>query len=50
MENCGNNIYRIEIPAEAQYIIFNNGSSQTSDIRLEGINKIYNGAHWETYP
>ena len=50
MTNMGNGIYRIELPADAQYIIFTNGSgSQTSDITLQGMNKIYNNGRWSNY-
>lgn len=49
MESRGNNIYRLEIPTDAQYIIFNNGSAQTGDITLEGMNKIYKNGVWTDY-
>ena len=50
MTNMGNGVYRIELPADAQYIIFTNGSgSQTSDITLKGMNKIYNNGSWSDY-
>lgn len=49
MTNVGNNVYSIKIPAEAQYIIFNNGSSQTEDILLCGANKIYINGSWSDY-
>ncbi len=49
MTNVGNNVYRIELPADAQYIIFsNNGANQTGDIKLEGFGKIYNNG-WTNY-
>ena len=42
MESVGNDVYRIEAPADADYIIFsNNGSSQTATIKIEGYGKIY---------
>ena len=50
MTNIGNNVYRIEVPSDAEYIIFsNNGSNQTGDIRLEGFNKLYENNGWATY-
>lgn len=50
MESIGNGVYRAEIPDNAQYIIFNNGSgTQTGDIKLEGMNKIYNNGVWSEY-
>ena len=50
MTNMGNGVYRIELPADAQYIIFTNGSgSQTGDITLKGMNKIYNNGSWSDY-
>lgn len=50
MESIGGGVYRAEIPDDAQYIIFNNGSgTQTGDIKLEGMNKIYNNGVWSEY-
>lgn len=50
MTNIGNNVYRIEVPSDAQYIIFsNNGNNQTGDLTLEGFNKIYENGSWKTY-
>ena len=49
MTSVGDNVYRIEVPSEAQYIIFNNGSAQTGDITLQGMNKIYNNGVWSDY-
>ena len=50
MTSVGNGVFKIEIPADAQYIIFTNGSgSQTSDITLKGMNKIYNNGNWSNY-
>lgn len=50
MTNMGDKVYCIEIPSDAQYIIFTNGSgSQTSDITLNGMNKIYNNGNWSDY-
>lgn len=53
MENLGNGEYRIEVPAATQMIIFNNGGSgngnQTSDLRIEGFNKIYDNGVWRDY-
>lgn len=50
MESIGNNVYRIEAPVEAEYIIFsNNGSSQTATINIEGYGKIYQNGGWSDY-
>lgn len=37
----GQNIYSVEIPSDATYVIFNNGSSQTVDISITGSAKFY---------
>ena len=49
LESVGDNTYRLKYPEGATYIIFNNGSSQTDDIKLEGANKIYNNGSWSNY-
>ena len=50
MESIGNNVYRIEVPVEAEYIIFSNtGSSQTATINIEGYGKIYQNGGWSDY-
>ncbi len=50
MTSLGNNVFRIEVPSDAQYIIFSqNGNNQTGNIRLEGFNKIYENNGWATY-
>ncbi|MGN0502370.1 MAG: starch-binding protein, partial [Ruminococcus sp.] len=49
MESVGNNVYRIKYPSGATYIIFNDGSNQTSNITLSGANKIYKNGAWSTY-
>ena len=50
MENLGNGIYRVELPMDAEYVIFTNGmGSQTGDIKLNGFGKIYNNGTWSTY-
>ena len=50
MEKVEDGIYRIEIPEEAKYIIFTNGSGdQTEDIELEGVNKIFDNNSWSDY-
>lgn len=50
MKNEGNGVYSIELPKDAQYIIFTNGNgAQTSDITLNGMNKIYNNGNWSNY-
>lgn len=49
MESIGNGVYRFELPESAQYVIFNNGSQQTRDITLEGMNKIFKNNGWVDY-
>mgnify|MGYP000311492658 FL=1 len=40
MTDKGNNIFDIEVPDGAKYVIFNNGDSQTDDLRIADGNKI----------
>ncbi|HIV94780.1 MAG TPA: starch-binding protein, partial [Candidatus Sellimonas avistercoris] len=43
MTNVKDNTYSIDIPSDAEYIIFSNrGSSQTDDLTIAGENMIYN--------
>ncbi len=50
MTSVGNGVYRIEVPSDATYIIFNNGNgTQTGDLKLVGMNKIYNNGSWSNY-
>lgn len=49
MTGIGDDTYRIEVPADAEYIIFNDGSSQTDDLTIPGMNKIYNNGNWSDY-
>lgn len=50
MTNVGNGVYSIELPEDADYIIFNNGNgSQTGDITLDGMGKIYINGNWTNY-
>ena len=50
MESVGNDVYRIEVPDDADYIIFsNNGSSQTETIKIEGYGKICQNGGWADY-
>lgn len=50
MQSIGNNVYRIEIPSSAEYIIFNNGNgNKSNDIKLEGTNKIYENGSWRDF-
>lgn len=52
-ENMGDGVYRVEVPSDATMIIFNNGSggngNQTADIKINGMNKIYNNGTWSDY-
>ena len=48
MTNVGNNTYGIKVPTTAKYIIFTDGNgNQTSDITMQGLNKLYNNGNWE---
>ena len=51
--SVGNNTYRVEVPSDATYIIFNNGNSgngnQTSDLTISGMSKIYENGTWSDY-
>lgn len=47
MTSIGDGLYRIEMNANAKYIIFSNGEgSQTEDITLNGMNMLYNNGSW----
>lgn len=50
-ESMGNNVYRVEVPSDATMIIFNNGGngSQTGDLTINGMNKIYENGTWSDY-
>ena len=52
-ESLGNNVYRVEVPSDATYIIFNNGSggdgNQTGNLTISGMNKIYENGTWSDY-
>ena len=37
------------MPDGAEYVIFNNGDSQTDDLRLADGNKIYSNGSWQSY-
>ncbi|MBQ3214578.1 MAG: starch-binding protein [Oscillospiraceae bacterium] len=43
------NIYAAVIPAEAQYVIFNNGSTQTEDLTIPGSGWLYGSEGWKEY-
>ncbi len=49
MTSVGNNVYRVEVPADAENIIFNNGVAQTDDIVIDGMNKIWQNGAWSDY-
>ena len=50
MESVGDNVYRIQYPSDATYIIFNDGNgNKTNDLNLEGTNKIYKDGSWSAY-
>ena len=50
MTKVSGNIYSYKVPTGATNIIFNNGSSQTSDLTIPTDGKnLYNGSAWSTY-
>ena len=50
MELYADGVYRIQLPVEAQYVIFSDGySEQTDDLILEGTGKIYIDTEWQEY-
>lgn len=49
MESIGNNTYRFELPDGAEYAIFNNGSTQTGDLKIPDVNMIYSNGQWSKY-
>ena len=50
MELVADDVYRIQLPIEAQFVIFSNGySEQTDDLTLEGIGMIYIDTEWQEY-
>lgn len=49
MESIGNNTYRFELPNGAEYAIFNNGSTQTGDLKIPDVNMIYSNGLWSKY-
>lgn len=49
MENIGNNTYRFELPDGVEYAIFNNGSTQTGDLKIPDVNMIYSNGQWSKY-
>ena len=50
MSNEKNDVYKAQIPTDAKYVIFTNGNgTQTDDITLEGLNKIYNNGSWSNF-
>lgn len=52
MENLGDNIFKISVPADCDMIIFsNNGSQQTGDLSVAGDNYLFDAGteKWELY-
>ncbi|MBQ1815804.1 MAG: starch-binding protein [Ruminococcus sp.] len=50
MTSLGNGIYKIELPQDAEYVIFsNNGVGKTNDIKLAGFGKLYKNGSWINY-
>ncbi len=49
MTEVQENVYAIELPAEATKLIFNDGSNQTGDLIIPGDAYLYNGVEWSKY-
>ena len=49
MESIGNNTYRFELPDGVDYAIFNDGSTQTDDLKIPDVNMIYSNGQWSKY-
>ncbi len=49
MEYIGNNIYKAEVDAAYDYIIFNCNTEQTNDLEIVGDNMIYSNDSWSSY-
>lgn len=49
MENLGGGVFRIEVPSEAQHIIFNNGNDKTGDLDIPGYGMMYSNGLWSKY-
>ena len=49
MESIGNNTYRFELPDGIDYAIFNDGSTQTGDLKIPDVNMIYSNGQWSKY-
>ena len=49
MESIGNNTYRFELPDGVDYAIFNDGSTQTGDLKIPDVNMIYSNGQWSKY-
>ena len=50
MESIGNNVYRVEIPDGAKYVVFSNGGgSQTGDLTIPSAGQIYESGSWKSY-
>ena len=46
MKHLGNDIYGFSLPEGVEYVIFTDGSSQTDDITLDGLDKVYLNGKW----
>ena len=53
MTSVGNNVYTYTVPADATYVIFNNGqdgdSNKTADLTIPATNNYYKDGSWTTY-
>lgn len=50
MSKVKDDIYTVQIPTDAEYIIFNNGNgTQTGDIQINTFYQIYNNGSWSDY-
>lgn len=49
MSKYEGSVYYVEVPEGIGYVIFNNGSSQTSNIAFAGFNKIFDNGSWKDF-
>ena len=49
MTSVGNNVYTYTVPADAQYVIFNNGTAQTDDLTIPAFDNYYKDGSWTAY-
>ena len=49
MTEVQDNVYAIDLPADATKIIFNDGTNQSGDLIIPGDRYLYNGVEWSKY-